>query len=151
MKIRSRGRIFHLCSRHVCRQPLCYFTKSAQRQPLYPKMRNLVAFRHCPREVNLSKGNHRTLKWGNWLPFAIVPEKPIRAKATSIPGNGEFGCLSPLSQRSQSEQRQPVYPEMGKLVAFRRCPKEVNLSKGNHRTLKWGNWLPFAIVPEKSI
>jgi hypothetical protein len=33
---------------------------------------------------------------------------------------------------------------MGKLVAFRRCPREVNLSKGNYRTLKWGNWLPPA-------
>jgi len=80
-------------------------------------MRKLVAFRHCLGEVDLSKGNHRTLKWGKWLPFAIVPEKPIRAKATSIPGNGENGCLQLLSQRSQSEQRQPPHLEMGKLVA----------------------------------
>ena len=44
------------------------------------------------------------------------------------------------------EQRQPMYPETGKLVAFRRCPREVKLSKGIYRTRKWGNWLPSAIL-----
>jgi hypothetical protein len=94
--------------------------------------------------LKLIKGSQRARKWGKWLPSALIAKKSICTKATTAPGNEEIGCLSPLSRRSRFEQRQPPHLEMGKLVAFRRCPREVNLSKGNYRTLKWGNWLPPA-------
>ena len=44
------------------------------------------------------------------------------------------------------EQRQLLYPEMRKLVAFSPHPKEVDLYRGNQCTRKWKNWLPSAIL-----